>query len=225
MGWSDTWNDILQGGSPRWKVINPDFHQVAYGHLSKYLNNQEEPASIFCPLAGDDPFVHLLWKRGHAVTSIDLVPAAVAAMRSQFLEGEWTKEESDDGSTICWKHDSGRATLYEGDALQSRPELQGKFDAVYDKDSFGALPKDLRKGFCSRIAEYTKANAIVYIEVKLKENHEAVKDMGPPFSLQREDLMATDTYGTHFDHVEALGEVYQLNFGGLKQTGHILKRL
>jgi hypothetical protein len=224
MGWNDTWNDILQGGSKRWKVDNPDFHQVAYGHLSKYLNtNQDKEAThVFCPLAGDDPFVHLLWKHGHAVTSIDLVPAAVSAMRSQF-EGEWTKEQKDDG-TVIWKHESGRATLYEGDALQSRPELQGKFDAVYDKDSFGALPKDLRKGFCSRIADYTKPNAIVYIEVKLKENHEAAKDMGPPFSLQREDLMVTDAYGTHFDHVEALGEVYQLNFAGAKQTGHVLKR-
>jgi hypothetical protein len=219
--WSDTWNDILQGGSQRWKVDNPDFHQVAYDHLSKHLSKQE--ANVLCPLAGDDPFVHLLWKRGHAVTSIDLVPAAVAAMRSQF-EGEWTKEQKDDG-TVIWKHDSGRATLYEGDALQFRPELQGKFDAVYDKDSFGALPKDLRKGFCSRIADYTKPNAIVYIEVKLKENHDAVKDMGPPFSLQQEDLMVTDAYGTHFDHVEALGEVYQVvNFGTLKQMGHFLKR-
>jgi hypothetical protein len=80
MSWSDTWNDILQGGSQRWKVDNPDFHQVAYGQLSKYLNNQDKEAKhVFCSLAGgDDPFVHfLLWKRGHAVTSIDLAPAAV----------------------------------------------------------------------------------------------------------------------------------------------------
>lgn len=222
MGWSDTWNDILQGGAQRWKVNNPDFHHMSYGHLSKYLNNNPEKANIFCPLAGDDPFVYLLWKQGHSVTSIDLVPAAVAAMRSQFETGEWTKE--DDGKTIIWKHDSGRATLYEGDALQSRPELHGKFDAVYDKDSFGALPKELRTGFCSRIADYTKPLAIVYIEVKLKENHEAVKHMGPPFSLQQEDLMMKEAYGTHFTHLEALGEVYQLDFAGAKQTGHVLKK-
>jgi hypothetical protein len=82
-----------------------------------------------------------------------------------------------------------------------------------------------RLGRCPRIRERdfarelpnTKPNGIFYMKVS-KDNHEAVKDGGPPFSLQQEELMVTDA---HFDHVEALGEVYQLNFRGVKQTGRV----
>ena len=144
--------------------------------------------SILCPLAGDDPFVHLLFEKGYSVTTIDLVPAAVEAMKEHFGNCTWTKEE-DHGGSIVWKHESGRATLIIGDALQKREKLYGSFDAIYDKDSFGALDKQMRKAFCMRMAEYTKKDAIIYLECKLRENHDEAKNMGPPFSLKKEDLM------------------------------------
>lgn len=160
------------------------------------------------------------------MTTIDLVPAAVEAMKGQFGSNsdEWSNEEAD--GTVVWRHDSGRATLIVGDALQRRPELMSTFDAVYDKDSFGALGKEMRTGFCTRIAEYTKKGGILYIECKLKPNHDDVKDIGPPFSLKGEDLMEESNYGATFDYVEGLGPVYDLNMnmGAMQQTGHILRR-
>ena len=225
MGWSDTWEDILQGGSGRWKVICDESHQKALSQFQRFVNKADDPSiiSVFCPLAGDDPIVHLLWKLGYSVTSIDLVPAAVESMRNNFKEGSWNKEEQDDG-TIVWKHDSGRATLYVGDALKSRSELINKFDAFYDKDSFGALQKEMRTGFCKRIAEYGKKGATIYLEVKLKENHNAVKDVGPPFSLTKEELMEDGNYGSSFEYVEGLGSVYDIPMPSVKQTGHILRK-
>jgi hypothetical protein len=226
MGWSDTWNDILQGGNPRWKVTCDTCHEKSMGQFERFVPPK---ASVFCPLAGDDPMIHLLWKRGYSVTAIDLVPAAVEAMKNQVTKGDgsstWTKTEHDDGKTVVWSHVSGRATLYVGDALRSRPELFNKFDAVYDKDSFGALQKEMRTGFCKRIAEYLKKDAIVYTEVKLKSNHDAVKDVGPPFSLRKEDLMEDGSYGSSFDYVEGLGSVYELQSMPMQQTGHILRKM
>jgi hypothetical protein len=111
--------------------------------------------------------------------------------------------------------------LYVGDVLQKRPELNEQFDAVYDKDAFGALTLDMRQSYCQRLAEYCKLGGIVYTEVK---NKESGKEFGPPYHVEKSDLMETTSFGAAFDHVKDLGEVYTIDLPGMKQTGHILKR-
>lgn len=239
MGWSDTWSDILAGGNPRWKVTNMESHQKALSHFQRFIRpplpispssdeSESEEVNVLCPLAGDDPFVYLLWSLGYSVTTIDLVPPAVEAMKEQFgCDADmWTKEEDSKSDTVVWKHKSGRASLMIGDALQHRPELMGKFDAVYDKDSFGALGMEMRAGFCNRMAEYTKKGGIIYLECKLKDGHEEILNVGPPYSLKRENIMEEKNgYGSSFDYVEELGIVYPLDMPPtIQQTGHILRR-
>ena len=219
MGWTETWDDILSGGFQRWKVLDAKAHEEAIFHLKRAIGDKTG-ASILCPLAGDDPVVNKLFKEGYAVTAIDLVPSALEAMRSQF-EGEWSKLEA--GDTVVWKHESGRATQYEGDMLKSRPELRGKFDAVYDKDSFGALSPELRSSYISRLAEYTLPGSALYVETKLKENHEQVKNEGPPFSFLPEEVQ--DQFSKFFSYSEYMGEIYQLALPNMKQTAHMLRRL
>ena len=223
MGWSDTWSDILSGGNQRWKVTCKESHEEAFSHVQRHVKGEPSEISILCPLAGDDPFVHLLFQKGYSVTTIDLVPAAVEAMKDQFGDCKWTKDESGGDGSIAWKHESGRATLIVGDALQKRPQLVGRFDAVYDKDCFGALDKQIRQAFCKRMAEYMKKDAIVYLECKLRKNHDEVKNIGPPFSLTKKDLMEDSNYGASFDYVQGLGSVYEITMP-MKQTGHILIR-
>lgn len=223
MGWSDTWSNIIGGGNPRWKVTCTESHEKALSHFQQYVTGDPSQISVLCPLAGDDPFVHLLYRKGYHVTSIDLVPAAVEEMKNHFGSCEWIKEESDHDGTIIWKHPSGRVTLIVGDALQKRPEMLQKFDAVYDKDSFGALNKELRQPFCNRIAEFTKPNGIIYLECKLRQNHDEAKDMGPPFSLTQAELMEESSYGSSFEYVKGLGSVYEISMP-MEQTGHILLR-
>lgn len=224
MTWANTWDNILSGGPPRWKVDDLAVKQQALARLQEFTTSSES-LKILCPLAGDDPFVAHAWKAGHDVTAIDLVPAAVQAMRRQFGgsdQDDWTCTEIQDDTTVVWRHKSGRATLYVGDMMQKRPELNQAFDAVYDKDSFGALPLDLRKRYCARVAEYCKPNAIVYTEVKHKDGGRAA---GPPFHVEKQDLMESTSFGTDFEHLIDLGEVYALpDLSGMKQTGHILKR-
>lgn len=248
-GWSSTWQDILNGGSPRWKITCEESHEKAYAQFRKHVlktsttstkentednkdeHNSVKNVSVLCPLAGDDPFVRLLYRKGYSVTAIDLVEEAVEEMRRGFGDDEnnvWTREESE--GDIIWRHENGRATLIVGDALRKRPHLNNSFDAVYDKDSFGALSKDLRKPFCDRIAEYTKDNAIVYLESKLKKAHleGTVDTAGPPFSLRKDDLMDENNYGgSKFEYIEGLGPIYELPGSMnavMQQTGHVLRR-
>lgn len=220
--WSASWSKIISGENDMWKVTEEFKHKQALAYFQQYVKGDPKDVSVLCPLAGDDPIVHLLWKQGYTVTTIDLVPEAVERMKSQF-SNDWTKVEDTANNTIVWKHGSGRANLIIGDALQYRSELENTFDAVYDKDSFGALEREMRSEFCSRMAEYVKKDGIVYLECKLKANHENVKDQGPPFSLKEEDLMEESSYGKGFNYVAGLGKIYDIDFPGWEQTGHILK--
>ena len=54
---------------------------------------------------------------------------------------------------------------------------------------------------------------------------ESGRDSGPPFHVEKDDLMDKDAFGSWFEHVMSLGEVYSLNSQAMKQTGHILRRL
>jgi hypothetical protein len=145
--WESTWDDIINhGGNPRWKIDDLHIKEQALQCIVQYChqyrrrpvvaqddggvdNDSDEDAlsrpplllHIFCPLAGDDPFVALAWQRGHTVTTIDLVPAAVASQRHQ-IGGIWTENivTTPLGHHVTqWTHESGRAVLYVGDAFQS----------------------------------------------------------------------------------------------------------
>mmetsp|Transcript_5869 Transcript_5869/g.9874 ORF Transcript_5869/g.9874 Transcript_5869/m.9874 type:complete len:270 (-) Transcript_5869:128-937(-) len=225
-GWSETWKDILNGGPKRWKVDDVEAKQKALTHITDATSTSSDtPLRILCPLAGDDQFVHYAWSQGHDVAAIDIVPDALKAMRFQFGENnkeDWASSTSNNnGGGVVWKHKSGRATLYEGDMLMKRPELQSSFDVVYDKDSFGALSLEMRQPYCQRLSEFTKSNGIVYVEVK---NKESGREFGPPYHVEKNDLMEETSFGGAFDYVNALGEVYPLNMGGMRQMGHILRR-
>ena len=223
--WSDTWSDILKGGPKRWKVDDVEAKQKALTHITDATSSSSDtPLRILCPLAGDDQFVHYAWSQGHDVTAIDIVPAALKAMRSQFGENskeDWSSTSSNNSGTVCWKHKSGRATLYEGDMLIKRPELQSSFDVVYDKDSFGAINFDMRSPYCQRLSTFMKDDGVVYVEVK---NKESGREFGPPYHVEENDLMDEMSFGGAFDYVKGLGEVYPSKMVGMRQMGHILKR-
>ena len=223
MTWSETWSDILNGGHPRWKIDDETVKAKALAHIAEHLDDKNTSVEILCPLAGDDGFVFHAWKQGHSVTTIELVPAAVAAMRQQFgPDDSWTKQEND--NHVVWMHNSGRATLYQCNVLKELPELKGKFDAVYDKDAFGALDMDMRSPYCKRLADYTKENGVLYTEVKLKEKDHPQREAGPPYSVDKEILVEISNFGEWFDVVKSLGEVYPLPMPKVSQTGHVLKR-
>jgi hypothetical protein len=108
-------------------------------------------------------------------------------------------------TVVVWTHASGRATLYETDILQDVPAWHAHFDAVYDKDSFGALEKDMRNAYCERLAVYLKEGGIIYTEVKIKSEDHPRRHEGPPFSIDEAELM--ESFGSDFCHVASLGEV------------------
>ena len=227
MGWAETWHDILSGGNQRWKVDYVDAKRIALEHIIQHHHHHDnnEPLHILCPLAGDDPFVHYAWSRGHIVTAIDIVPDALKAMRNLFgsdAEDDWSMSMEDEvgGRTVVLKHKSERVTIIEGDILTRRTALHQSFDVVYDKDSFGAMALPDRSKFCERISEYMKDDGTLYVEVKMKDGGR--ESGGPPFHFEKEDLI--QNFGTCYDYVSSLGEVYSLNIPGMKQTGHILRR-
>ena len=221
MTWSQTWNDILTGGSPRWIVSEMEHKKTALDHILANAG-KDGPLNILCPLAGNDMFVKYAWDEGHSIVAIDLVQEALADLRKQFGSDGWVKEEAE--SKVVWKHQSDRVTLYEGDMLVPVKSLAGSFDVVYDKDSFGALDKHLRQAYCERLSEYVKPGGMIYTEVKNKPEGPG-REQGPPFHVEKEDLMEASSFGGAFEYAKSLGEVYPLKMPGFSQMGHILKRL
>lgn len=220
MTWRDTWRDILAGGSPRWKVDNLEYKERALQHIVEH-SERKENLNILCPLVGDDQFVFQAFMRGHSVYAIDLVPEALAEIRKQFDNQDgWRREETETGSGVRWTHPSGQVVLLEGDILQRRKELERQFDVVYDKDSFGALQKDLRSPYCERMSEWLKEDGIVYLEVK---NKDTGRENGPPFHIEEQDIMSS--WGASFEYIKGIGEVYPLRMAGFAQMGHLLKHV
>lgn len=82
---------------------------------------------------------------------------------------------------------------------------------------------ELRQTYCQRLSEYCKPGAIVYTEVKNRETGKE-SGAGPPFHVEKADLMQDSSFGANFVHIADLGEVYPLEMSGLKQTAHILQR-
>ncbi|KAL7521061.1 hypothetical protein ACHAWX_005752 [Stephanocyclus meneghinianus] len=226
MTWKATWQDILNGGPRRWKVDDIAAKQIALSHILEHSvapsDSTRSSMRILCPLAGDDTFVHYAWSHGHDVVAIDIVPEALEAMRLQFGAAEdWTFSMTDEGT--LWKHKSGRASLYEGDMMMKRNALVNYFDAVYDKDSFGALTFDLRSKYCERLSDYLKDNGTLYVEVKNKTTGR--DEQGPPFHVEKQDLMEESSFGKCFEHVVSLGEVYKIDWPTAIQTGRVLRRV
>ena len=224
MTWSQTWDDILSGGNTRWKVTDKKSKQIALGHILDYTKDNVssgKPLDILCPLSGDDAFVHYAWSCGHQVTAMEMVPSAVAAMKEQF-PGNWKEEASSTpkGMTL-WKHESDRAEIYQGDVFLKVPGLRSKFDAVYDKDSFGALDPSMRKAFVQRLADYLRPDGLVYTEVKFKKS--ADRSVGPPFHVEKSDLVEVFETNNLFQYESSLGEVYKIGSPMMKQTGHVLR--
>jgi len=228
-GWSATWDDISKGGNPRWKVTETAAKAVALEHITTHASSGgdddgvDKKLNILCPLAGDDSFFHYAWSQGHTVTAVELVPKAVELMRRHFSsddDGVWKKEERPK-NMVLWTHESGTASIYQGDVLAPLTELEGTCDAVYDKDSFGALDVSMRSPFCARVGTYLKPGiGIVYTEVKYSPGRTG----GPPFHIDKGILMEPDNFGSAFEYVADLGELYKLSMP-MKQTGHVLRRL
>ena len=53
MTWKDTWSDIQNGGSKRWKVDDINAKKIALGHILQHSTSkvEEGPLHILCPLA------------------------------------------------------------------------------------------------------------------------------------------------------------------------------
>ena len=73
--WDNVWDDIVGGGPGRWKAVDPDGIKIALQHISEHAQRSNEGEShlrILCPLAGDDPFVHLAWEAGHTLYAVEV---------------------------------------------------------------------------------------------------------------------------------------------------------
>jgi len=216
--WEDTWKDVLRpGGNKRWKDSEGEHVAAVMAEVQKRYASRS--VAVLVPLCGDTPVVPTLWQQGHHVTGMELVPQALESMRSQF-PGSWSS--GTEGNFTVWKHESGRAELWQGDIAHAAPSLVERHDVVVDKDSWGALPKDFLPTYTQRVASYMKPGGVIILEAKFKDNAEQ-RRIGPPFHTEPEDLRKSwNPNGVSF--ITTLGERYRLKRAGLHQIQYLLQR-
>jgi SAM-dependent methyltransferase len=104
------------------------------GHASPVVMRAAEvitpPARLFVPGCGRGWEVEALAARGHAVTGLDLAPAAIELLRARLAE-------SSAGQPAA--QPSGTVDLRVGDLLDLPPELDGAFDGWVEHTCFCAL--------------------------------------------------------------------------------------
>eukprot|EP00013_Stygamoeba_regulata_P011159 CAMPEP_0177688034 /NCGR_PEP_ID=MMETSP0447-20121125/34448_1 /TAXON_ID=0 /ORGANISM="Stygamoeba regulata, Strain BSH-02190019" /LENGTH=236 /DNA_ID=CAMNT_0019198319 /DNA_START=61 /DNA_END=771 /DNA_ORIENTATION=- len=221
--WDDLWTDIVSGGNMRWKRGEAEGnYKRQFEFLHRELTKHHPDRSTFrflVPLSGDCPFVRYAWSLGHSVCAVDLSKVALAALRAQFAEDSVSWEESqlgEDGARV-WRSQDGRLEVVCCELITSEAtgQLVSGFDAVLDKDAFGALAPEVREAYVKRITPLLAPHAQVLLEGK--QRREEDREAGPPFHL---DLDKVKTRWPDFD-VVYLGEMPEqpYDIASMKQIG------
>ncbi|GFR75295.1 thiopurine S-methyltransferase [Elysia marginata] len=133
------WDQEYKNGRIRWH--RDQVHQILVNHYDK-LNPGGKHSRVLVTMCGMSEDMNWLVDRGLQVIGIDF--AKHALHKFMCLDGqEWTgcpvKELGHDAKLFT--RDDGKIKLFYGDVLNLSPEIDGKFDAIYDCSSIHNLPK------------------------------------------------------------------------------------
>lgn len=180
----------------RWTGNQIGFHE---GAPNRYLTEHWDldVSSVLVPLCGKSTDLAWLAERGHAVTGVELSPIACEAF---FQERGITPTRTPSGAFVRWEGQG--VTLLQGDFF----ELEGHFDAFWDRAAMIALPADVRPRYAAHLRRLAPKGLLVTLA------YDQAKMEGPPFSVPVDEvraahpdavLLASDPADT--DRLQAIG--------------------
>eukprot|EP01126_Amoeba_proteus_P003739 TRINITY_DN11254_c0_g2_i1.p1 TRINITY_DN11254_c0_g2~~TRINITY_DN11254_c0_g2_i1.p1 ORF type:complete len:238 (-),score=59.59 TRINITY_DN11254_c0_g2_i1:206-868(-) len=176
--WQSLWQRIEGEGLTLWKDGEQHF-QIVQDYLEKKGLLNSSP-TIFIPLAGDCLYASQLYSRGFSVTCTELVEQAVERMKRTFGTS-WLRSEVD--GCVLWETEDKRGRIWQGNHFDCVKLEKNKFDLVYDKDSFGALPPLQRTQYVQSIESILKEKGHVFL---MGAHRMTEKDQGPPYHLEED---------------------------------------
>ena len=218
--WEEDW-DKIQAGEKFWKTgEEANTPQLYLSYFNKLFPSSKP--HIFIPLCGDYPFVHLAWSEGYTVSALEFIPTAVERLKGQFEGGEEAWEGSECPGGKKWVYAKGRMVVYQADVFVENPELVNVFDAVLDKDAFGAIEKDERARYIELVAKYLKKGGILVSETKKKTEG---LDEGPPYHLLEEEMRKEWEREGGLVYEEFMGSMYEWPGGKFDALHHRMKKV
>lgn len=189
-GWKQRWLD----GHTGWQK------ETACPALITYFKALKLSAGdrVFVPLCGASPDMQWLAGQGLQVVGCEISDKAI----NDFFQRLGLQPEKQALENLTrWQ--AGPYTLYEGDYFQLRPDHLQDVQAVYDRASLVALPKE---GHTGRKAYMHKMRELLGDGVKtllVALDYDAAEMQGPPYPVTYEEVV----WQYAFDHIiECLSE-------------------
>lgn len=174
----------------KWKEGQIGFHRPTYNesllnHFDKL--NLHEGDRILVPLCGKTKDMAWLYQQGLEVQGVELYEQAAQAFFIENGFNEFSHKKT--GEFI--KYAIPRLEISCGDFFKF--EYENNYQAVYDRASLVALPREMRREYAKVITNALK-NGGRYLLIVYSYNQEEMS--GPPFSVDLEEI--NELYGKHF---------------------------
>ncbi|MGD8526157.1 MAG: thiopurine S-methyltransferase [Thioalkalispiraceae bacterium] len=180
--WHNRWENDLVGF--HLDDVNP--------YLQKYwpVLDIQPGQQVLVPLCGKS--LDMLWLagQGYQVMGVEISPVAVERF---FDDNGLVPEKSRDGDFEVWQ--SGDIRIYCGDFFALSSEMVCDIDAVYDRASLVALPRDMRQQYADHIQQlFSKGVPTLLVSLNYDQNCM----QGPPFAVSEDEVQ--DLYRFRFQH-------------------------
>ncbi|MBT7442860.1 MAG: thiopurine S-methyltransferase [Methylococcales bacterium] len=182
----------------RWRNGQIGFH---LGEINPLLSqhfdqlNLDKGAHVFVPLCGKSLDLSWLRQQGFKVTGNELSQTAIEAYFSEQKIQPDSKQSED--FTLYQHH---QTTLICGDFFKLNAEQLSTVNAVYDRASLIALPKEMRTQYIQQLQAILPPKTPIFL-ITLDYNQDEMS--GPPFSVSDQEVH--DYYqATH--HISCVSE-------------------
>lgn len=187
--YDDVTNMTVGDWDYRWSLDQTKFHMpIVHPMLQKHiqkLTQGKTRQSIFVPLCGKSLDMKWLLDQGHEVIGNECVDVACKRFfqehnipyRTEKLNGiDGVVYEATDGKSI---------KIYRCDCFDLSSKVCGKFDAIWDRGGFVALPVKERKRYANVMKSLMKPDCRYLLDCFLVDNEVFG---GPPFNCSTEDV-------------------------------------
>lgn len=171
--------------------MEPDFwHQVwrqdqlgfqlaeAHPLLKAQLANLPATDSVFVPLCGKSPDLHLL-ARQYSVVGAEL---SDIACRDFFAESQLTVSQSVTGIFTIWQ--ATQYQLWQGDFFELPATAVKDCKVIYDRAALIALPATMRQQYVKKLVQLLPQATLFLISLEYPEHEK----QGPPFAVSAAEI-------------------------------------
>jgi thiopurine S-methyltransferase len=159
----------------RWAAGQIAFHLATPNpSLLKHWPSLGAGHEVLVPLCGKSNDLAWLAGQGHAVTGVELAAEACAAF---FAEHGLEPTVSAEGRFTRWN--AGAVTILQGDFF----DLDGTFDAVWDRAALIALPPALRERYAAQVRARVRGPMLLVSFL-----YDGTRRDGPPFPVPDDEV-------------------------------------